>query len=78
MNCQTTKHISALEVAEGMADRKYPVFKQVPAGWKVLKGAVNHPRGYRWINNNKSRFSGDYKKALVPEEVAFEWRNNHK
>ena len=30
------------------------------------------------INNNKSRFSGDYKKALVPEEVAFEWRNNHK
>lgn len=57
---------------------KYPVFDKVPDGWKVLNGAVNHPKGLRWISNGKSRFGGDYERALVPEEVAFEWRNNHK
>lgn len=46
----------------------------VPDGWKVLEGAINYPKGFRWISNGKSRFDKDYKQALVPEEVAHEWR----
>ena len=62
---------------EDMGDRKYPVFKEVPEGWKVIEGAVNHPAGYRWISNRKSRFTEEYEKALVPENVAHEWRRDH-
>lgn len=53
------------------------IFDDVPAGWRVLEGAINHPRGYRWVCNNKSLFGGEYQHALVPEEKAIEWRNNH-
>ena len=59
-----------------MADREATVLDVVPEGWKVLK-AINHPPGYRWICNNKSRFSEEYEKGLVPEEVAFEWKRNN-
>ena len=48
------------------------IMGQVPDGWKVVSGA-NAPRGYRLINNNKSRFGSEYRSALVPEEVAYEW-----
>ena len=53
------------------------VLDHVPRGWKVIQGAAAHPPGYRWINNNKSLFGGEYKKALVPEEVAREWLFNN-
>ena len=46
--------------------------EQIPDGWKPLTGAINHPKGMRWISNGKSRFSKDYRHALVPEEVAYE------
>ena len=49
------------------------VLDHVPDGWKVIGGATAHPVGYRWINNNKSRFGGEYKHALVSEDVAREW-----
>ena len=53
------------------------VLDHVPDGWKVIGGAVNHPSGYRFINNNKSRFGGEYQHALVKEDVAIEWWINH-
>lgn len=53
------------------------ILDHVPEGWKVIGGATAHPAGYRWINNNKSRFSGEYKQALVPEDVACEWWINN-
>ena len=49
------------------------VLDHVPEGWKVVGGATAHPAGYRWINNNKSRFGGEYQHALVKEDVACEW-----
>ena len=53
--------------------RTIKVMDSIPDGWKVVSGA-NAPRGYRLINNNnKSRFGGEYRVALVPEEVAYEW-----
>jgi len=52
--------------------RTIKVMDSIPDGWKVVSGA-NAPRGYRLINNNKSRFGGEYRSALVPEEVAYEW-----
>lgn len=44
----------------------------VPAGWRFLKGATNGPKFWRWICNNKSRFSKEYRHALVPEELFYE------
>ena len=49
------------------------VLDHVPEGWRVIGGAVNHPSGYRFINNNRSRFGGEYQHALVKEDVAIEW-----
>ena len=49
------------------------VLDHVPEGWKVVPRATAGPPGYRWINNNKSRFGGEYKHALVPEGFAREW-----
>lgn len=49
------------------------VLDHVPEGWKVIGGANMAPNGYRFINNNKSRWSDEYRHALVPEDVAYEW-----
>lgn len=49
------------------------VLDHVPEGWRVIGGANMAPNGYRFINNNKSRWSGQYKHALVSEEVACDW-----
>lgn len=59
------------------AVRGMEVLDHVPEGWKVIPGATAHPHGYRWVNNNKSLFGGEYKQALVPEEVANEWRSDN-
>ena len=60
------------EEVRGMA-----VLDHVPEGWKVVGGCTNAPAGYRFINNNKSRFGGEYQHALVKEDVAIEWWINH-
>lgn len=60
------------EVAKGTE-----VLDHVPEGWKVIGGATAHPDGYRWISNNQPRFGGEYKHALVPEDVAHEWWFNN-
>lgn len=33
--------------------------------WRDIPGAANAPSGYKWQNNGKSRFSGEYKNRLV-------------
>lgn len=53
------------------------VLDHVPDGWRVLGGTTNAPKGYRFINNNKSRFGGEYQHALVSEDVAIEWLINN-
>ncbi|MBR3187258.1 MAG: hypothetical protein IKF59_04375 [Lachnospiraceae bacterium] len=46
---------------------------EIPEGWKPIEGAMNHPPGTRWISNGKSRFGGEYKTALIFEDVYYEW-----
>lgn len=58
-------------------EKKLVVLDHVPAGWRVIGGANMAPEGFRFICNNKSRWSGEYKHALVPDEVAHEWWFNN-
>lgn len=60
------KHINGIEE-----------FDSVPDGWVVLRNANMAPLGFRFICNNKSRWSGEYKHALVHEEAAREWLHDH-
>ena len=43
----------------------YPKLDKLPQGWVYTKGATTAPKGYRWANNNKSRFEPGYKHALI-------------
>lgn len=45
------------------------VLNHIPEGWRLLSGAMTAPRGYRWVFNGESLFSGKRKRALVPEEL---------
>ena len=47
----------------------YNVYNTLPHGWKVLKGATTAPCGYKWISNNKSRFSGERKLGFIKEVI---------
>ena len=60
------------EEVRGMA-----VLDHVPEGWKVVGGCTNAPAGYRFINNNKSRFGGEYQHALVKEDIAVDFIFEH-
>lgn len=44
------------------------ILDSLPKGWKWLEGATTAPNGFRWANNNKSRFSVEYRHALVRVE----------
>lgn len=45
------------------------VLDRVPEGWRVLHNANAAPKGYKWICNRKSRWSGEYQHALAPEDA---------
>ena len=49
------------------------ILECIPEGWQVLIGATTAPKGYRFICNNKSRWSNERKTALVAKEIADEW-----
>ena len=44
-------------------------YDSIPNGWKIIQGAVTAPKGYTWISNNKSHFSGQRKTGLVPDDA---------
>lgn len=44
-----------------------PIYDKMPEGWTESAGALTAPSGYKWINNKKSLFSKDRKKALLKE-----------
>lgn len=61
-----------MEAPERLKDVQ--VFNEMPEGWGYLIGTTTAPRGYRWIWNCKSRFTGknhgcvnDYQHALLRE-----------
>jgi len=39
-----------------------------PKGWVKTRGATTAPKGYYWVSNGKSRFSGKRKIALVKKK----------
>lgn len=41
------------------------IVDKIPEGWIITEGATTAPVGYKWINNNKSMFSGERKTALL-------------
>ena len=43
----------------------YSTLDELPQDWIYTKGATTAPKGYRWANNNKSRFEPGYKHALI-------------
>lgn len=49
--------------------KKVKVFTEMPEGWREIKNAVTAPKGFIWICNGKSRFSGEYVHALLKKEV---------
>lgn len=61
-----------------MKKNGFEVWDEIPEGWKRLEGATTAPRGYVIIYNGKSLFGGERRMALVPEDVAYAWRDAHK
>ncbi len=49
-------------------NRLVNVYDELPSGLIVNRLATTVPRGYVWINNNKSRFGGERKSGLIKEE----------
>ena len=41
------------------------VLDALPEGWRYIEGALTAPTGFRWACNGKSRFSPEYRHALV-------------
>lgn len=50
---------------EMLKSRGVKILDKIPNGWKILKGATTAPRGFVWVWNVKSHFSGEYLAALV-------------
>lgn len=53
------------EVLEKLCKNGVIVYDKLPKDWKIIKGATTNPKGYKWINNGKSRFSKNYKQGLL-------------
>lgn len=51
-----------------MGIESIPVFQKIPPGWRELAGTAIAPCVYELICNGKSRFSPDYKVALVEQK----------
>lgn len=45
------------------------IYTSLPQGWKIYKGATNHPKGYRWITDGKSIFDKEHRYALMKVEA---------
>lgn len=47
--------------------RDNTIYDEMPDGWKITPSTIC-PKGYKWINNGKSRFSKEYRYALLREK----------
>lgn len=41
------------------------IYDTMPEGWRMVDGATTAPKGYAWIYNGQSRFSGQRRHALL-------------
>lgn len=46
-------------------ERAIEVVKELPEGWKILKGALTAPKGATWVSNMKTIKSGERKSGLL-------------
>lgn len=49
----------------GMKEIETNIYNDIPDGWDFIKGALTAPKGYEWISNGKSIFSGERQTALL-------------
>ena len=47
---------------------------ELPKGWSRIEGELTAPRGYTWVSNNKSRFSGERKSAIIKIDKLSGWK----
>lgn len=59
------KHGNAWEFAK---KNGIDIFFEIPSGWVKDYDATTAPIGTVWINNRKSRFSGEYEHGLLIED----------
>ena len=58
-----------METVESYAKKhSITVYTELPKGWVEDYKATTAPKGSVWINNNKSRFSGERKQGLLIKE----------
>ena len=50
-----------------MLERLVKIVEKIPTGWKLLEGATTAPKGYKWVYNGQSLFSGNRERALLKE-----------
>ena len=51
---------------DGRPKMTAPVLDALPPGWRWIRcGCTTAPRGYAWACNGRSRFSPEYRHALV-------------
>ena len=55
----------ANEVLEYFKKAGVDIIDKMPEGWKETKGSTTAPLGYKWVDNNKSRFGGERQRALL-------------
>jgi len=44
---------------------KTKIYKRLPKDWEITKNTTTEPKGFYWISNKESRFSGKRKIALL-------------
>ena len=42
-------------------------YSEMPKDWQVIIGATTAPRGYKWVSNGKSIFSGERRLGLIKQ-----------
>lgn len=47
------------------------IYDTMPEGWRMVYGATTAPKGYAWIYNGQSRFSGKRIQRDPKENYAF-------
>lgn len=50
---------------EYFKEKEIGILNKLPDGWRYIENTNTEPKGYKWVCNNKSMFSGDYEHALI-------------
>lgn len=62
------KRNEMLEVRKINGKNYHVINGELPKGWVPIKGTLTSPNGYTWVSNNKSRFGGERKSAIIKND----------